>query len=272
VSRISSALAAAREQGRTVLALFLTVGYPEPAAFPGLVRALVEGGADMLELGVPFSDPLADGATIQRAGFVALRHGVTTSACLEAVRELRARGLEVPVLLMGYYNPILACGPEAFAADAAAAGVDGLIVVDLPPEEASLLQEACRARGLDLVYLLAPTSTAVRVALVARQASGFIYCVSVTGVTGARSSLPPELPAFIERVRRQTTLPLAVGFGISSREHVEAVGRIAEVAVVGSALIDVIDSSPAQEREARVKAYVEVLAGRRGAVGGRRAG
>jgi tryptophan synthase alpha subunit len=236
------------------------------------VRALVEGGADMLELGVPFSDPLADGATIQRAGFVALRHGVTTSACLEAVRELRARGLEVPVLLMGYYNPILACGPEAFAADAAAAGVDGLIVVDLPPEEAGLLQEACRARGLDLVYLLAPTSTAERVALVARQASGFIYCVSVTGVTGARSSLPPELPAFIERVRRQTTLPLAVGFGISSREHVEAVGRIAEVAVVGSALIDVIDSSPAQEREARVKAYVEVLAGRRGAVGGRRAG
>jgi tryptophan synthase alpha chain len=226
----------------------------------------------MLELGVPFSDPLADGATIQRAGFVALRHGVTASACLEAVRELRARGLEVPVLLMGYYNPILACGPEAFAADAAAAGVDGLIVVDLPPEEAGLLQEACRARGLDLVYLLAPTSTAERVALVARQASGFIYCVSVTGVTGARSSLPPELPAFIGRVRRQTSLPLAVGFGISSRAHVEAVGRVAEVAVVGSALIDVIDSSPAQEREARVKAYVEVLAGRRGAAGGRRAG
>jgi tryptophan synthase alpha chain len=272
MSRIGPALAAAREQGRTALAPFLTIGYPELAALPGLVKALVEGGADMLELGVPFSDPLADGATIQRANFVALRHGVTTSACLEAVRRLRAQGLEVPVLLMGYYNPILAYGPEAFAADAAAAGVDGLIVVDLPPEEAGPLQEACRARGLDLVYLLAPTSTAERVALVARQASGFVYCVSVTGVTGARSSLPPELPAFVEGVRRQTTLPLAVGFGISRREHVEAVGRIAEVAIVGSALIDVIEASPAREREARVRAYVEVLAGRRGAAGGRRAG
>jgi tryptophan synthase alpha chain len=272
MSRIESALAATREQGRTALAPFLTIGYPDAAALPGLAMALVEGGADMLELGVPFSDPLADGATIQRASFVALQHGVTTAACLEAVRALRARGLEVPVLLMGYYNPILAYGPEAFAADAAAAGVDGLIVVDLPPEEASPLQGGCRARGLDLVYLLAPTSTAERVALVARQASGFIYCVSVAGVTGARSSLPPELPAFVEGVRRQTTLPLAVGFGISRREHVEAVGRIAEVAVVGSALIDIIEASPAREREARVKAYVEVLSGRRGAAGGRDVG
>ena len=272
MSRIGPALAAIREQGRTALAPYLTIGYPEPAALPGLARALVEGGADMLELGVPFSDPLADGATIQRANFAALRHGVTAASCLEAVRGLRSRGLEVPVLLMGYYNPILAYGPEVFAADASAAGVDGLIVVDLPPEESGLLQEACRAQGLDLVYLLAPTSTAERVTLVARRASGFVYCVSVTGVTGARSSLPPELPAFVERVRRQTTLPLAVGFGISQREHVEAVGRIAEVAVVGSALIDVIEASPAQEREARVRAYVEVLAGRRGAARDRGSG
>jgi tryptophan synthase alpha chain len=165
---------------------------------------------------------------------------------------------------MGYYNPILAYGPEAFAADASAAGVDGLIVVDLPPEESGPLRDPCRALDLDLVYLLAPTSTVERVALVARQASGFVYCVSVTGVTGARPSLPPEHPAFDERVRRHTTLPLAVGFGVSRREHVEDVGRIAEVAVVGSALIDVIEASPALEREARVKAYVEVLAGRRG--------
>jgi tryptophan synthase alpha chain len=142
LSRIGPALAAAREQGRTALAPFLTVGYPEPSAFPGLVTALVEGGADMLELGVPFSDPLADGATIQRANFIALQHGVTTSVCLEAVRALREQGLEVPVLLMGYYNPILAYGLEGFAAEAAAAGVDGLIVVDLPPEEAGPLQEA----------------------------------------------------------------------------------------------------------------------------------
>lgn len=272
MSRVGPSLAAAREQRRTALALFLTVGYPEPAALPGLARALVEGGADMLELGVPFSDPLADGATIQRANFAALQHGVTSAGCLEAVRGLRAQGLEVPVLLMGYYNPILAYGTEAFAADASAAGVDGFIVVDLPPEESGPLHEACRARGLDLVYLLAPTSTAKRVSLVARQASGFVYCVSVTGVTGARSSLPPELPAFVERVRGQTKLPVAVGFGISRREHVEAVGRIADIAVVGSALIDVIEASPAEEREARVRAYVEVLAGRRGAARDRRLG
>ena len=272
MSRIGPALAVVRKEGRTALAPFLTIGYPEVAALPGLVEALVEGGAGMLELGVPFSDPLADGATIQRANYIALQQGVTTSACLEAVRRLRALGLEVPILLMGYYNPILTYGLEAFPADAAVAGVDGLIVVDLPPEEAGPLQGSCRTHGLDLVYLLAPTSTPERVALVCRQASGFIYCVSVTGVTGARSSLPPELPAFAERVRGQTTLPLAVGFGISRREHVEAVGRVAEVAVVGSALIDVIDGSPAQEREARVKEYVEVLAGRRGAAGGRLAG
>ena len=264
MSRIGPALAVARAQKRTALAPYLTVGYPEPASLPGLVRALVEGGADMLELGVPFSDPLADGATIQRANFAALQHGVTAAACLEAVRELRTQGLEGPVLLMGYYNPILAYGPEAFAVDASAAGVDGLIVVDLPPEESGPLRDPCRVLDLDLVYLLAPTSTVERVALVARQASGFVYCVSVTGVTGARSSLPPELPAFVERVRRHTTLPLAVGFGVSRREHVEDVGRIAEVAVVGSALIDVIEASPAQEREAKVRAYVEVLAGRRG--------
>lgn len=269
MSRISAVLARIKAGGRTAVAPFLTVGYPEPDAFPGLVRALVEGGADMLELGVPFSDPLADGATIQRANFAALRHGVTTTACLAAVRGLRSHGLEVPVLLMGYYNPVLAYGLEDFAADAATAGVDGLIVVDLPPEESEPLQGACRAHGLDFVYLLAPTSTAERVALVVGRASGFVYCVSVTGVTGARSSLPPELPAFVEGVRRQTALPLAVGFGISRREHVEAVGRIAEVAVVGSALIDVIDSSPVGEREARVRAYVEVLAGRRGAAGDR---
>jgi len=263
MSRISATLARSGAEGRPALIAYLTAGYPDPQSCLPLVRAAVDGGADAIELGIPFSDPLADGATLQRASFVALGKGVTPAFCLESVRKLREEGIEVPVLLMGYYNPILARGLEAFTAEAAVAGVDGLIVVDLPPEESAPLREACGSRGLDLVYLLAPTSTPERMALVARQASGFIYCVSVAGVTGARDELPPDLAGFVEEVRKHATLPLAVGFGISRREHVEAVGRIADAAVVGSAIIDVIDSSPPGERESRVKAYVEVLAGRR---------
>jgi tryptophan synthase alpha subunit len=244
---------------------YLTAGYPDAESNPGLVRALVEGGADLVELGVPFSDPLADGATIQRANSAALEQGVNASWCLHMVKELREGGLEVPLLLMGYYNPVAAYGPPAFVEDAARAGVDGLIVVDLPPEESAGLREACRAQGLDLVYLLAPTSGRERIELVSRSSSGFVYCVSVAGVTGARAALPTDLRAFLEAVRRSTSLPLAVGFGISRREHVEAVGRLAEAAVVGSAIIDVIDDSDVSEREVRVREYVEVLAGRRGA-------
>lgn len=265
MGRIASTLARTRSEKRAALVAYLTAGYPDAESNPALVRALVEGGADIVELGVPFSDPLADGATIQRANSVALAQGVNVSWCLRAVRALRNEGVEVPLLLMGYYNPIAAYGPEAFVGDAARAGVDGLIVVDLPPEESAELRDACRGRGLDLVYLLAPTSTPERMALVSRWASGFIYCVSVAGVTGARDALPTDLRAFLQAVRRGTSLPLAVGFGISRREHVEAVARLAEAAVVGSAIIDVIDHSDTSEREARVKEYVEVLAGRRGA-------
>jgi tryptophan synthase alpha chain len=263
LSRIADTLARAKSEGRTALVAYVTAGYPDARSSPGLVRALVDGGADVVELGVPFSDPLADGATIQRANTVALGQGVNLRWCLGAVKELRKGGLEVPLLLMGYYNPISAYGPEVFVADAADAGVDGLIVVDLPPEESAALREACRGHGLDLVYLLAPTSGPERIALVSRWASGFIYCVSVAGVTGARAALPSDLAAFVERVRAGTTLPLAVGFGISRREHVEAVGRLADAAAVGSAIIDVIDASDVSEREARVREYVEVLAGRR---------
>jgi tryptophan synthase alpha chain len=265
LSRIAGTLARTQSEGRAALVAYVTAGYPDAESNPALVRALVEGGADVVELGVPFSDPLADGATIQRANGVALEQGVNTRWCLQAVKELREGGLEVPLLLMGYYNPVAAYGPLAFVEDAARAGVDGLIVVDLPPEESAGLREACRAQGLDLVYLLAPTSSRERIALVSRCASGFVYCVSVAGVTGARAALPRNLRAFLQAVRRSTSLPRAVGFGISRREHVEAVGRLAEAAVVGSAIIDVIDDSDVSEREARVKEYVEVLAGRRGA-------
>jgi tryptophan synthase alpha chain len=264
VSRIGQAMARLREGGQVGLIAYLTVGYPDVDATLRLVPALAAGGADMVELGVPFSDPLADGATIQRASHHALQQGVTPALCLDVVKQLRARGLAIPLLLMGYYNSILAYGIDEFARDVAGAGADGFIGVDLPPEEAVGVRTACAGRGLDLIYLVAPTSSDERIALVAAQASGFIYCVSLTGVTGARGQLPSGLAQFLARVRRHTSLPLAVGFGISKREHVKAVAGLgAEAAVIGSAIIDVIDRAPAEEREERVREYVEVVTGRR---------
>jgi len=264
VSRIGEAMAGLRADGRLGLIAYLTVGYPDVESTLRLVPALAAGGADMVELGVPFSDPLADGATIQRASHHALSQGVTLTACLDVVRRLREGGLTIPLLLMGYYNPILAYGVEGFARDAAGAGADGSIVVDLPPEEALPVQTACAGHGLDLIYLLAPTSSEQRIALVAAQASGFLYCVSVAGVTGARRDLSPELAAFLARVRRHTSLPLAVGFGISRAEHVQAVARLgADAAVIGSAIIDLIDRTPPGERAVKVSEYLDALGGRR---------
>lgn len=266
MSRIGQTMVRLRKKGRLGLIAYLTVGYPDTETTLRLVPALAAGGADMVELGVPFSDPLADGTTIQRASHCALQQGVTPALCLDVVKQLRARGLAIPLLLMGYYNSVLAYGIDEFARDAGAAGADGLIEVDLPPEEAAGVQTACAGRGLDLIYLLAPTSSDERIALVAAQASGFIYCVSLTGVTGARGQLPAGLSQFLARVRGHTSLPLAVGFGISKREHLETVAGLgAEAAVIGSAIINVIDRAPAEEREERVREYVEVVTGRRNA-------
>jgi tryptophan synthase alpha chain len=266
LSRITETFRRLKEAGEPGLIVFLTVGYPDLEATLSLVPALIAGGAHIIELGIPFSDPLADGATIQRASFHALRQGVTPAVSLQAIAGLRTRGVEAPLVLMGYYNPLLAYGPEAFCQEAARAGADGLIVVDLPPEESADLQSACDHTGLHLIYLLAPTSTPARIRLVAQQASGFIYCVSVAGVTGSRDDLPADLPQFTARVRRHTLLPLAVGFGISKHKHFRAVARLAEAAVIGSALIDLIARSEPSEREARVREYVEVVTGRRRAV------
>jgi len=260
VSRIGESMAGLRAGGRLGLITYLTVGYPDVESTLELVPALAAGGADMVELGVPFSDPLADGATIQRASHHALGQGVTAAVCLDVVRRLREGGLTIPLLLMGYYNPVLAYGVEQFARDAADAGADGFIVVDLPPEEALPVQTACAGRGLDLVYLLAPTSSEERIALVSGQASGFVYCVSLAGVTGARRDLSPGLAEFLARVRRHTSLPLAVGFGISRVEHVQAVARLgADAAVIGSAIIDLIDLTAPGERAEKVREYLEAL-------------
>ena len=263
MSRIGDTFKRLRAERRTGLVAFLTVGYPSVEDTLAFVPALVEGGADLIELGVPFSDPLGEGPTIQRSSHHALLQGVTPRTCLDTAARLRERGLEAPIVLMGYYNPLLAYGLPEFCRDAASAGADGIIAVDLPAEESHSLRDACGANGLDLIYLLAPTSSDERIDLVAGLASGFVYCVSVTGVTGVREELPRALSSFVSRVRARVDLPVAVGFGISKPKHFRAVGRIADAAVIGSAIIDEIDRSDPSERARKVKLYAEVVTGRR---------
>ena len=243
MNRIDDAFAQLRRAGRTALMPYLTMGYPRRDSALSLVPAIVEAGADLIELGVPFSDPLADGATIQAASQQALSNGMHLALCLEQIATLRAQGIKVPLVIMGYYNPILQMGEERFATHAAHSGVDGVIVPDLPPEEAGSLRGFLAARGIHLIPLLAPTSDPTRVRLVARLADGFIYLVSLTGVTGARDRLPPDLEQFVSRVRAVTSLPLAVGFGISTPDQAARVARIADGVIVGSALLRAIAAS-----------------------------
>jgi tryptophan synthase alpha chain len=247
MSQITATFETLRRIGRTALMPYLTMGYPQRESALTLVPALVEAGADLIELGVPFSDPLADGATIQAAAQQALDNGMTLSLCLEQAAALRSQGVNVPFVLMGYYNPILQMGLQPFAQRAAAAGVDGLIVPDLPPEESDGLRSALHAQGIDSIFLLAPTSDNGRTRLVTGCTSGFLYLVSLIGVTGARDHLPPGLESFVARVREVSDLPVAVGFGISKPSQAAQVARIADGVIVGSALIRVIgaDKDPA---------------------------
>jgi tryptophan synthase alpha chain len=243
VARITAAFQAARSAGRAALMPYFTLGFPDPVTSGEVVAAIAASGADLIELGVPFSDPLADGPTIQHSTQVALEQGTTPAVCLELVRQIRARGVDQPLLLMGYCNPMLAYGLPRFIEHAAAAGADGLIVPDLPPEEAGEILALCAAVGLALVFLAAPNSSADRLAVVAENSSGFLYLVSLTGVTGARAQLPPDLADFIHRARGVTDLPLAVGFGISTPQQAAAVGSQADGVIVGSALIRAVENS-----------------------------
>jgi tryptophan synthase alpha chain len=243
--------------GHTALMPFLTVGYPERDSILSLVPAVVSAGADLIELGMPFSDPLADGATLQAASQRALENGMTLRRCLDQIRTLRHQGIEVPFILMGYYNPFLQFGIEQLAAEAATSGVHGFIIPDLPPEEAEPVRRAFEARGLDLVFLLAPTADEARIQTVTGASSGFIYLVSLLGVTGARDSFPPNLAAFVRRVRAFTETPLAVGFGISTPEQAALVGDVADGVIVGSALIKEIGS--AVDPQAAAGAFVAAL-------------
>jgi tryptophan synthase alpha subunit len=261
--RIEAAFLRAGAEGRVAFIPYLPAGYPEPHATPELVKALVDGGADAIELGIPFSDPLADGVSIQKATQRALEAGTTPAGVLAIADRLRREGVVIPLIVMTYYNPILAYGQDGFVKDGAAAGIDGLIAVDVPPEEAGELSRLSQGAGLDYVPLLAPTSTDDRIELAVSLASGFVYCVSVAGVTGVREALPQGLEGFLRRVRERTTLPIGVGFGISRREHIESLQGIAEAAIVGSAIVDLIESSTRREEVERVRQYAEVLTGRR---------
>jgi len=259
--QVEAAFARARAEGRTAVIPFVTVGYPSLERSEEWLLGVIRGGADLVEIGIPFSDPLADGTTVQRTSQLALQNGARLAHALEMTQRLRSEhGVTVPILFMSYVNPMLQYGFERLAADCADAGVNGFIVPDLPAEESDDLLEACRAHGLDLVYLLAPTSTDARIEAVAERASGFIYCVSLTGVTGQRDALP-DLSQYLGRVRVRTTVPIAVGFGVSTPEHVRQIGEVADGAVVASAMINYLDSLSESEQQAAAEAFVRSLRG-----------
>jgi tryptophan synthase alpha chain len=237
MSRIERRFAALRTEGRAGLVTYLTAGDPDFESSARLFGGLAAAGADLIEIGMPFSDPMADGPVIQDAGQRALRQGMTLRRTLALVGELRRAEEAIPIVLMGYFNPIYRYGPESFAQDAAAAGVDGVIVVDLPPEEDAELTEPGRAAGLDFVRLATPTSDEHRLPRIVEHATGFIYYVAVSGITGTRSADAANIAAAVTRLRRFTPLPIAVGFGIRTPQQAAEVARAADAAVVGTALV-----------------------------------
>ncbi|MFM7322079.1 MAG: tryptophan synthase subunit alpha [Armatimonadota bacterium] len=242
--RLNKAFDGLRARREGALVAFVTAGDPFPDRTADVVEAVAAGGADVVELGIPFSDPLADGPVIQAASLRALRGGTTPPKVLEAVAEVRARGIETPIVLMGSWNPVMQYGPERFAEDAVHAGADGTILTDLSPDEAQAWCSSCRERGLSTVFLLAPTSTAERMRLVGSVGSGFLYCVSQTGITGVKDVVPSDLPPLVASIREHAGgLPVCVGFGISKPEQVRAICGFADGAVVGSSLVTLLHES-----------------------------
>ena len=263
--KITRAFERAHAEKRGVLIPYFMCGYPGIKASVDVILAAAEGGAEIIELGMPFSDPLADGATIQHAGHIALENGMSIQGCMEIAKQVSAR-CDAALLMMGYYNPVLSYGLERFCATARANGVSGLIIPDLPAEEADPLQAAAYRHGLALIFLVPPTAPDERIAMAAQRTAagpgGFIYCVSLSGVTGSRQELPAQLQSFIARIRAATQehpLPLAVGFGLSTPEHIASVTSYAEGAVVGSALVKLIEQHQADDPAAAVKTYIQSL-------------
>lgn len=260
MSRIARRFAALKAQGRGALIPYLQACDPDCETSLALLRAMPGAGADLIEIGVPFSDPSADGPIIQAAARRGLKAGSSMARVLDMVARFRTEDDETPIVLMGYLNPIEAYGPARFCADAARAGVDGLIVVDLPPEEADLLEGAAAAHGLDIIRLVAPTTVGDRLGLVCGHASGFIYYVSITGVTGTRTASTEELAAALPLLRAATGLPVAIGFGIRTPEQAAAAVRVADAAVVASALIATLEGTLDAEGRATGETLPRVLA------------
>jgi tryptophan synthase alpha chain len=261
--RLAARFAACAAEGRAALVTFVTAGDPDPATSAGILAALPAAGADIIEIGMPFTDPMADGPAIQAGNLRSLAGGTRLSDVLAMVRRFRAQDAATPLVLMGYFNPILARGPARFAAEAAEAGLDGVIVVDLPPEEAGELAPHLAASGVHLVRLATPTTDAARLPRVLEGASGFLYYVAVAGVTGANSATTEDIAAAVGRLRAATPLPLAVGFGVRTPEQAAAVAAHADAVVVGSAIVDAIGAAAearANDIPARVGAQVAALA------------
>ena len=258
IPRIAARFAALRAEGRGAFIPFLEAFDPDRETSMTMLRGLSAAGADLIEIGVPFTDPMADGPIVQRAGQRGLKAGATLAGTLDMVREFRAQDQATPIILMGYYNPILSYG-DAFCADAAAAGVDGLIIVDVPPEEADEIEPTARAAGLDMIRLIAPTTDDARLTKVLAATTGFVYYVAITGITGTRSASTALLADAIPRIRRHTNLPIAIGFGVRTPEQAADAARIADGAVVGSALIETLAADLDEEGRARPGTAQKVL-------------
>lgn len=252
MSRIASIF----NQGKHVALIpYVTVGYPDVETTLQVVQLFATTRCDLVELGIPFSDPLADGATIQRATYYALKQGVTPKLCLDIAQRLRHK-TDIPLVFMTYYNPVFKFGLGEFCSQCSQIGIDGLIIPDLPPDEGEKLEKLSRRHDLDLIYLLAPTSSEKRIELVAQRSQGFIYLVSLTGVTGAREKLPDELESFVAKVRRKTSKPLCVGFGVSTKEQAQRVARIADGVIIGSRILELLDEPNSLER---VSSFIQSL-------------
>lgn len=258
-SRIAETFATTRSQGRIAIMPFAPAGYPDMETCERNILAMVAGGADLIEIGTPFSDPLADGATVQLTSQKALENGTTLKDCIALVRRLRDQGVTIPLVLMGYFNPALHYGLEKYVSDSAEAGVDGYIVPDLPLESSDEFREIARAHDRDLIFMLAPTSTDERMQRVGELGSGFIYCVAVRGVTGARDNMAADLGDYLDRIRQHTDLPLAVGFGISNADHVRGIAKHADGAIVASALINEVDTHDPADQPKATEDFVRAL-------------
>lgn len=259
MSRIKDTFIKLKQRNEGALIPYIPVGYPDTECSEDLIRTICESGADILELGVPYADPLADGPTIQEAGAQALTNGANLYTCINVVRKLRHEGLETPIVLMGYCNSFLAYGLNQLAIDASEAGIDGFIIPDLPSTMSNSWVEVFRPFELDLIFFLAPTTTEERALSVVQKGSGFLYCISVNGVTGERKNISGELPSFLKHASNITDLPLCVGFGISTPEHVSEVNEYADGVIVGSALINVIKNSKPEQIEEEVMKYIQSL-------------